>query len=242
MIYMFDVDGTIAPSSFQMAPEMVELMLAFTQQFNVYLNTGSDAEKMKWQVPEEVRANCLGLFPVLGGEFWKEGQRLYQNTFKWPEGLKEAIEQELAGSNCPQKCGDHMQDRGSMLCISTVGKDADKAQRADYIAFDQVTKEREGIAKRLTENFDGLMVEIGGETSINISNKGGDKSQILTYLREATGAPITHFADKMEQGGTDYPLAQALSAEGSRNQNIQVSSWQDTKEKLEKIMKEKAQA
>ncbi len=240
MLYVFDVDHTLTPSSYPMEDEMLPVMLEFVQTQQVILNTGSDHTKMCWQIPQQIREHCLALYPQLGGECWKGDEQLYKNDFVWPQGLREALDQELTNSQAPDKTGDHVQDRGSMACFSTVGKAAEKPERARYAAFDQQTQEREGIAARLRAQFPGIAFEIGGQTSINISQEGADKSQILTHIRQTWQDPITHFGDKMQPGGTDYPLAQALEQEnqqtGKGNINIEVDGWQDTMAHLKQVL------
>ena len=243
MIYIFDVDGTVTASDQAMSPEMEGVMLRFMQDRTVYFCSGSAIKKMKEQLPVSIREKSAGLFPTMGNEFWKGSKMVYQKSFKWPQGLEEALNKWLENSKYSKekRCGDHIQDRETMICFSIVGKNANLDQRADYIDFDKNLQERVDIAKDLKQRFPELLFVIGGQTSIDIATIGSDKSQVLGYLRETTASPITLVGDRTEPGGNDYPLAKALREEGGDNGVIQVHTYADTIIELEKIMSHKCE-
>jgi hypothetical protein len=73
--------------------------------------------------------------------------------------------------------------------------------------------------------FAGLEAKVGGETGIDISPKGFDKSQIIKdfWVDDETW----FFGDAMHEGGNDLPLAQVVKH--SRH----VTDWKQTMEYLQ---------
>ena len=71
---------------------------------------------------------------------------------------------------------------------------------------------------------------IGGAVSIDIFNKGNDKSQVLKKLfgDTANDYNIIFVGDRITYPGNDHSLAAALN--GLRNAKaIEVHSWEDTR-------------
>lgn len=228
MMYVFDVDNTLVQSSFSMTDEMASLFKDFVGDNPYIFASGSDLNKMKTQIPSDILEGAYALFPVMGGEMWVKGEMQYQRTFTWPEGLRSMLESQLEASDYEVRTGDHIQDRTTMVCFSTVGKAANPEERAAYVEYESIAQERTHIADHLRRAFPELSITIGGQISIDISEKGNDKGQILNVLRERYDGPITFFGDKIYEGGNDYPFAVELEKE-TGNTVVKVSSWQDTK-------------
>lgn len=229
MMYVFDVDNTLVQSSFAMTDDMAETFKAFVGDNPYVLASGSDLKKMKTQVPADILENAYALFPVMGGEMWVDGNMQYQRNFTWPQGLRSMLESMLEASEYEVRTGDHIQDRTTMVCFSTVGKAANPAERAAYVEFEDMAQERKQIADKLRAAFPELSVTIGGQISIDIADKGNDKGQILEVLRKGYAGPITFFGDKIYEGGNDYPLAVELEKE-TGNTVVKVQDWMQTRD------------
>ena len=229
MMYVFDVDNTLVASSFSMTDEMAALFKAVVGDNPYVLSSGSDLKKMKTQVPADILENAYALFPVMGGEMWVNGEMKYQRTFTWPEGLKSMLESQLEASDYEVRTGEHIQDRTTMVCFSTVGKAATPEERSAYVEYESIAQERTHIADQLRRAFPGLSITIGGQISIDISEEGNDKGQVLAVLRKEYEGPITFFGDKIYEGGNDYPLAVELEKE-TGNTIVKVQDWLQTRE------------
>lgn len=233
MYYIYDVDMTLVESDCPMTAEMAEAFRKAMEGQTYFFCSGSALPKMKQQIPTDILEGAAGLLPVMGGELWRGGELVYRRKFEWPEGLREDLEQILAESKYEERTGDHIQDRKTMICFSTVGKAADMPARKRYEAWEEVNQERPVYAKFLAEKYPSLHFSIGGKTSVDISEHGNDKSQALSAVREHYGAEsIMFFGDRMYQGGNDYPLSEALKAEGNGNVCVEVKNPEDTLEKL----------
>jgi hypothetical protein len=67
-----------------------------------------------------------------------------------------------------------------------------------------------------------LEATVGGETGIDISLRGNNKSQVLQDFNEDDN--IIFFGDAIKPGGNDYPLAQA----NTNGMNYHVIDWKQT--------------
>lgn len=243
MFYVFDVDMTLAESDCMMTEEHAEIFRKWCAGKTFFLCSGSQMDKMKQQVPADILAQAKALFPCVGCELWENGKKVRGHNFSWPEGLREKLEEFLKASTYPteKRTADFIQDRESMVCFSIVGKSAEGEQRHAYTAFDNVEGERERMASELRELFPMLEISIGGQVSMDISDKGMNKSQVLPVMRELYGnEPITFFGDRMNEGGNDYPLAEAMRIESKQNVTVPVTTYGDTMEKLKAMSTESA--
>ena len=72
---------------------------------------------------------------------------------------------------------------------------------------------------------------LGGQTGIDIGPWGSDKSQILRDFSKDD--ELHFFGDRMEEGGNDYSLGEAIKKMGGKA--YLVHSWADTRTLLEGI-------
>ena len=65
------------------------------------------------------------------------------------------------------------------------------------------------IANMLTDRFRCVNAKVGGETGVDIFQKGNDKSQIVKDF-DPKNDIIQFFGDAMQPSGNDYPLKRVL--------------------------------
>tara|TARA_Y100001963_G_C6623556_1_gene372916 strand:+ start:75 stop:812 length:738 start_codon:yes stop_codon:yes gene_type:complete len=219
---MFDVDGTLTPSRRQMTNKFLEFFNCWSKRNKFYLVTGSDLPKMREQVKDIVLERADGLFTCCGNQFWKEGNTkhwpndwklIYDNKFKVSKKLKKLLRTIMSNSEYPHRYGNHIEDRGSLLNFSIVGRDCTQEQRDEYFEWDKKSCEREIITQTIKEKFSDLDAVIGGQISIDIYPKGNDKSQILDIINQDQIIKADEYifiGDRIESGGNDYPLAKLM--------------------------------
>ena len=103
---------------------------------------------------------------------------------------------------------------------------ANAEERKDYYNYDCEHKERERIATDFNALFPKLQADVGGETGIDIFEKGRNKSQILSEFSNTDR--IKFYGDRTDPKGNDYPLAKPLLPE----QVYAVEDWQHTRSLL----------
>ena len=229
MYYVFDVDMTLALSNRPMSDEMRRLFKKAMAGKKYFFCSGAQLPKMLSQVGEEIASGAQALFPQMACEMWVDGKAVYQKKFQWAPGLKADIQNIIENSAYPERNGDHLQERGSMICVSTVGKSSNTEQRDRYSAWENVHQERLKFSKRLSDKYPQYDILVSGQTSVDIAMKGNNKSLVLPAIRKHFGDEEIHFfGDKIFEGGNDMPLAKALQAESAGNHIYPVNSPDDT--------------
>tara|TARA_B100000287_G_C20102049_1_gene570767 strand:- start:9 stop:542 length:534 start_codon:yes stop_codon:yes gene_type:complete len=162
-------------------------------------------------------------------------EQVYRQEFKPPNNLLTYLGEQLRMSDYPVKAGNHIEDRGTLLNFSIVGRDCSLQQRKDYHEYDTQVDERKTIAKYIKDNWSNLDAVIGGQISIDIYPKGSDKSQILKHIeKENPKGEIIFIGDGIENGGNDYPLAELMdNIEGCDWYHTE--GWEQTQKILEKL-------
>ena len=244
-IYIFDVDGTLTPSRQPMTKEFQEFFKEWTKTNKFYLVTGSDIEKLQEQMCfYDIDAERI--FTCCGNQMWKpdphivniSAKQVYENKFELPKHLDTFLKVILNNSEYPHRYGNHIENRGSMVNFSIVGRNCTQEQRDDFLKWDNIHRERERIANIIRNKASGIDAAIGGEISIDIYPEGKDKSQIFEYIEEIENffCPDEYIfiGDRTEDGGNDYPLAK-LMEETDNCTYYQTEGWKQTKEILEKL-------
>tara|TARA_R100000234_G_scaffold92163_1_gene60325 strand:+ start:499 stop:1350 length:852 start_codon:yes stop_codon:yes gene_type:complete len=212
-IYIFDVDGTLTPSRKVMTKEFQEVFFDEWSSENIfYLVSGSDLKKMSEQVPPHILKRAAGLFTCGGNDYYKDGKRVYYNEFNPPEDLIEFLKETIGDSHYGERAGNHIENRGSMVNFSVVGRDCSDEQREDYFRYDLQSKEREIIASLINKQWVDIEAVIGGQISIDIAPRGNDKSQVLKHImKEQPNKKYFFVGDRTMEGGNDYPLANLMN-------------------------------
>ncbi len=222
-IYIFDVDGTLTPSRQPMTKEFQKFFKEWVKKNKFFLVTGSDLPKLQEQMCYyDIEAE--GIFTCCGNQFWlpnpsvpiQSADLIYDNKFKVPRKLNKLLGTILSNSIYPHRYGNHIEDRGSMINFSIVGRNCTQEQRDEYFKYDNEKGERKIIANAVKEKFPELDAVIGGQISIDIYPKGKDKSQILEHIDSDFSIPFGEqqqyifIGDRTMKGGNDYPLAKLM--------------------------------
>ena len=103
-------------------------------------------------------------------------------------------------------------------------------ERKLYVKHDIENNERNLIADLFNKEFPDLIARPGGETGIDISPKGSDKSQII-YDFDPNDT-LHFYGDRMDPQGNDYPLKKVLWERGNSSTH-EVKDWKHTWELLD---------
>ena len=212
-IYIFDVDGTLTPSRLMMTKEFAKFFDKWSNENKYYLVTGSDLDKTKEQLPIAYIDRAEAIFTCCGNQMWRDNELIYDNKFKLTSKLKNTLEVVLMSNQYPHRYGNHIEDRGSMVNFSIVGRNCTQEQREHFFKWDEEKGERKKISTFLKHKFKDLDAVLGGQISIDIYPKGKDKSQILDIIeQERLVKPDEYIfiGDRTEKGGNDYPLAKLM--------------------------------
>lgn len=224
--FIFDVDGTLTPSRQKIDPEFKEFFKSFMVHNKVWLVTGSDYAKTVEQLGKDITESVVTCYNCSGNDVWFKGKRVNSKNFSAPKELYNLMEGWLQASPFPLRTGNHIEERTGTINFSIIGRNCNLQQRKLYIKHDLANKERESISLEINMKFPDITATVGGETGIDIYNKGADKSQILDDFNNDD--KIYFFGDKVSPGGNDWPLAVKLD----KNRCFNVKDWRDTWERL----------
>ena len=219
-VFIFDCDGTLTPSRQKMTPEFEKFFVGWAKKNKFWLVTGSNIEKMDEQVAEDVMIESQGLFCCGGNQLWEFDphivnfpyNQVYSRDFAPHKALIDYLHLQLKQSSYKGRFGTHIENRGSMINFSVVGRDCTLEQRYDYYEWDRLSKEREGICNTINNTWPQMEAVCGGQISIDIAPRGWNKSQVLEYIKEKTQNvdEFIFIGDRTDEGGNDYPLAKVM--------------------------------
>ena len=210
-IYIFDMDGTLTPSRREMTTDFEEFFSMWANTHTFFLVSGSNLEKIKEQVPQYILDLSEGVFTCGGNQLWLNGELSYNHEFKPSDDLLSFLKEQLEKSKYPLRAGNHIEDRGSMLNFSVIGRDCSLEERLDYFQYDVKTQERAIIANEIINRWANIDAVIGGQISIDITPKGMNKSQVLNEVKKFyADEEYIFIGDRTMEGGNDYPLAKIM--------------------------------
>lgn len=222
--FIFDVDGTLTPSRGVIDPTFKKWFLDFCSKNNVYLVTGSDKPKTLEQIGSEIYNKCKKVYQCSGNDVWQQDKNVRTSSWTMPAALHQVLSGWLQSSKFPLRTGIHIEERPGMANFSIVGRGATQEQRAEYVEYDILNRERESIAFIINNEFSNITATVGGETGIDIAPTGADKSQIITDFSKSD--KLYFFGDRMDDAGNDKPLADAILTRGGKN--YKVKDWKHT--------------
>ena len=162
------MDGTLTPSRRKMTKDFEEFFSSWAENHTFFLVSGSNLEKIKEQVPQYILNLSEGVFTCGGNQLWLNGELSYNHEFKPENDLLHFLEEKLHESPYVVRAGNHIEDRGSMLNFSVVGRDCSLDQRLHYFEYDCESNERNNIAEEIMIKWDNLDAVIGGQISLSL--------------------------------------------------------------------------
>ncbi len=213
----FDLDGTLAESKQAIKEDMGEALADLLGVAHVAVISGGDWPQFDKQVasrlPERADRSKLWLMPTTGTKLFvfRDGawQTVYAELFtdeqkaKILQAFDEALE--ATGFVPEETWGERIEDRGSQITFSALGQQAPIHAKESW---DPDFAKRKVIQADLKKRLPGLSINMGGATSIDITQEGVDKAYGLKRLRDESGIPLDAMmfvGDAIFPGGNDYP-------------------------------------
>ena len=232
--FIFDIDGTITPSRQRMDIEFARWFSRFAEKNQVYLITGSDREKTLEQINPVVYNRAKIVYQCGGNDVWRDSVRVRTSKFDIDEELESNLLEIVNQSKFYRKRPyGHIDRRPGLVNFSIVGRPCDFETRVMYKQWDEHKNERKTIARELSWDFPKYNFKVAGETGIDITSKGSDKSQILRDFDASD--TIWFFGDCTFPGGNDHEIAEAVIARGGSTKAWTIESWRHTWNILKKL-------
>ena len=229
--FIFDIDGTLTLSRQQIDTSFEAYMIVFCCKYPVYLVTGSDRQKTIDQIGLDICFRAEKVYNCSGADAYKRDTNVYRSSWKVSEEVEKFLQDELDYSQFKIRTDPHIEERPGCINFSILGRGANWEERETYIQWDKDEHEREMISIRFNERFSNLSATVGGQTGLDIAPFGRDKSQILRDFSE--NDELHFFGDRMEKGGNDYSLAEAVKKRGGFT--YEVNTYKDTMNILNRI-------
>lgn len=240
----FDLDDTLAPTKSDIQPRMTELLRRLIEHTEICIITGGRFEQVDTYVLphlnfSEAALSRLHLLPLSGAQryFWRAGT--WQHT-QYVQTISEADRAKLIRTiestvkryhfweTDPQ--GAIIEDRGTQITFSALGQ---LAAPADKYAWDPDSSKRRLLQSVLATELPEWEVNINGNTSIDITQKGLDKGYGMSRLLDDLSLGIEDVlfvGDQLQEAGNDYPI-KALGID-----TIAVNNYKQTSEVVEKLL------
>jgi hypothetical protein len=213
----FDLDGTLAESKQPLKDDMGEALADLLGVANVAVISGGDWPQFDKQVASRLPARAdlskLWLMPTTGTKLYTHQsgawKAVYAELFS-DEQKKEIVDAfnaslDATGFKPEQTWGERIEDRGSQITFSALGQQAPIDAKEHW---DPNFAKRKVIQADLKKRLPDLSINMGGATSIDITQKGVDKAYGLRRLSKESGITedaMMFIGDAIFPGGNDYP-------------------------------------
>lgn len=216
-IVAFDLDGTLALSKQPLTEEMAELLAQLLTVAQVAVISGGDWPQFEKQVASRLPAHAdvsrLWMMPTSGAKLYlhRDGawEAVYAELFtdEQKREILEAFDASLAatGFTPEETWGERIEDRGSQITFSALGQQAPLEAKEHW---DPDFAKRKVIQADLVKRLPGVSINLGGATSVDVTQPGVDKAWGLKRLSERSGvaeADMLFIGDAIFPGGNDYP-------------------------------------
>ncbi|XP_061849922.1 phosphomannomutase 2 isoform X1 [Colius striatus] len=140
---LFDVDGTLTAPRQKITAEMAAFLQQLRTKVKVGVVGGSDFDKIKEQLGDDVLENFDYVFPENGLVAYKDGKLLSKQSIQGYLG--EDILQDLinyclsyiAKIKLPKKRGTFIEFRNGMLNVSPIGRSCSQEERVEFYELDK---------------------------------------------------------------------------------------------------------
>jgi phosphomannomutase len=210
---VFDVDNTITESCTEITDDMATTLNRLEQQL-VFIS-GTHIPELKRMVSSKLNRGHhllgnVGTHYVLispGSEQEIYNKKLTESEMQEIVSAIEKLKKKYHLRPLTSK-EDQVQNRGSQITLSILGRNAPRENKAPYDIDQQKRKEFVGFLEKILGE-DKYEFGIGGTTSIDITHKGNDKGVALEiFIKELdiSKEDLLFFGDQLSPGGNDYPV------------------------------------
>lgn len=212
MIYLFDVDGVLTDTGYNIDPVFKTWFLDWAKDKNYALVTGSTLERTREQIGNEIVDKCMFVANCMGNSIFQENKTVILNEFNFTREEEDFLTLKMNQSQFPIRAGNHIASRPGSFNFSVVGRNANEEERNLYKAYDKKNKERLNIAIEFKQKFPRFDVFIGGDISLDICLRGSNKGQVFDLITPflVGNERAVFFGDKMGEWGIDRPLAERM--------------------------------
>jgi len=217
ILYLFDVDGTLAESTCKMENKLVkELEKLKANDTNVLaIVGGGNFEK----IVSQIGAENVHLFTYIFSEngimsFGTNGNIIHENNLsniyngKQKNNIINLLMNYLSLLDLPTKTGSFIIQRKGMWYITPIGSDCSYEERQMFVSLDTQLFIRDSIIEDLKFKLKEYNLDIkkGGKIGMGVHPIGWDKTYIFNIIDKTDYSKIFYFGDSYGKDGNDYPI------------------------------------
>lgn len=251
-LIVFDLDGTLAESKSTADQEMIELLTQLLSKKPVAVIGGGKFGLFEHQLLNQLKIDPsllknLYLFPTTATAFYKYEDGDWKDVYKielTPEQrqkIKDTFEkvfQEIGYQHPEKTYGPIIEDRGTQVTFSVFGQNIVEVLGKEGLEMKERWKvEQHDTKMKITELMQkylpDLEVRAAGTTSIDVTQKGIDKSYGLRQIKDHLGIEIKDMlfvGDAIYPGGNDYAVT------STEADYIKIETPEDTKQIIRKVL------
>lgn len=243
-IIIFDLDGTLAESKQSIDQETSNLLSQLLTIKKVAIITGGSFSQIQKQVIDMIPFSSasfknLFLFPTKGSVMYNydgmDWNKVYEKllTKQDKEKITSAFDKIYKEVDFLPKVhyGPFLEDRNSEFTYSALGQDAPVELKKHW---DKDVSKRKRLKEYLDKYLPDFSVEIGGSTSIDITQKSIDKAYAIEQIEkflDIKKEDILFIGDAIFMGGNDYSVIK------TEIENIDVNDYNETKDIIRDIIR-----
>lgn len=218
--FIFDVDGTLALPNQPIESQFMRWFEHWMLKKEVFLCTNNTYENILPRLGRRIVENCKAVFTCGGNSIWINNKEAVMSNWRPSYELTSFLESLLKQSEYKTRSGPNIEYRVGMISFSLVGKMATEEDINRYKQWDKLTREKKKFIESIKKSFPNLSVCYGSDTSIDICEKGKDKSQILQYFN--TSKNVNVILNSVMQHGNDKTLYEGMSLNKNKVYNVHV--------------------
>lgn len=217
-LILFDVDGTLTPSTLQLQKEvkarLSEFFVAHKSDYDFGIVGGSSYDRIMWQL-DGFTEYFKWIFSENGLVAHKDHQEIHHSDIR-DQVPEKTIQQVInwclryiADLDLPCKRGKFIDFRSGLLYITPCGSNVTAEERRKFAEHDgkhQVRRTMLEAMHRELGEATGFDFQLGGQIGLGAHPKGWDKTYCLRHLTDSQYDKIYFIGDRCEPGGNDYPL------------------------------------
>ncbi len=218
-VIVFDLDGTLAESKQGLDQEMVSLLNELLGVKKVAIITGGGFPQLQKQVINHLASDIeklknLYIFPTKGAMMYnfngRDWNKIYEHQLVEQDKKKilDAFDHMYKEVDFLPKetFGETLEDRGTQFTFSALGQEAPVELKK---VWDIDVLKRKEIKKILDKYLPDFSVEIGGMTSVDITEKMIDKGFTIEKICEYLNIKVDEVlfvGDAIFEGGNDFSV------------------------------------
>jgi HAD superfamily hydrolase (TIGR01484 family) len=218
---LFDLDDTLTESKQKVNDEMAQIFSKLLENNKAAIVSGAKFEQQLNQfinfLPKDSKYENLFSFPQNAAECRTFDGNLWVEQYSFLLSDEEVIEITGALNKVLEETkilehevfyGECIENRGAQITFSALGQDAPVSAKKTW---DPNQEKRKDIQKRLMEIIPQYEIVIGGMTSVDITKKGINKTNAVTWISEKFSLPVSemlYVGDSLFPGGNDAIVIQ----------------------------------